>query len=302
MNDLIFLTIEPMEGGHALPWTRVKSLLEGLEDALSRLSAKIALPDLEIEGASLIVVGSPVVGSQRWQFKLEIKAEIVSPKKPAPRRPQKDEPTKSLIREIGVNALGGVIAAAIMLKFAGPSEEPTYGPEAKLAEICADELKRAGHSALSEMRFLAEQAQCRSLRMQYQSYPPLELAGKVDPLVIGDELETPPPERLEIFLKSRDAVVIYLDGVKRTGYFVTRLDNNTEAIAIFRDPIPSQHLNDRIMTEAKLVSAERRSRMFISPLSLGGPNSAGIEARLKLARAILEIKANYGVMRNAASH
>lgn len=295
MNDLIFLTLEPIEGGHCLSWDRVRPFIDGLEDTFGRLAKKVVIPDLEIGGASLIVVGSPVVGSQRWQFKLEVSAEFGPPK--GRRLPPKAAETKSLTQQVGVNAMGGIIAGAVLLAFSGPSEDPVYGPEAKLVEECAKDIAKAGRGALDEMRYLAEQSQCRSARLQFQSYPPLELAGEIEPLSLERELKTVPPERVDLFLRSNTAVVVYLNGERRTGYFVTRMDNNSEAIAIFRDPIPKQHLNDRLLTEAKLLKPEDRRRLYISSLSLGGPDAAGIESRLRAVQSVLEIKANYGVMR-----
>lgn len=300
MNDLIFLTLEPVEDGHELPWSRLRPLIDGFQQTISELVKGIDIMDLEIGEVSLILVGSPVIGSLRFQLKLDVKAEFKRPK-PKQNRPPPTEGAKDLKRlaqDVGVNSIGGVIAGAILLAFAGPSEEPTYGTEARLAELCAAQLVLAERGPLDEMKVVAEQAQCRSVRMQYQSFPPLELAGHMDPIRIKREIKEPPPERLELFLRTHKSVGVYFNGERRIGYFVTRLDNQTEAIAIFKTPIPKVHINDRLLTQARQLKPSDRRRLFISPLSLGGPDGVGVEDRLKTVRSVIEITANHGVMGN----
>lgn len=299
MNDLIFLTLEPVEGGRELPWERLRPLVDGYQRALWELTKNIEIVDLEISNVALTLVGSPVVGSLRFQFKLNVSAEFkrAEPKKRrAPTEGAKD--LKRLAQDVGVNSLGGVIAASIMLAFAGPSEEPSYGPEARLAEHCAAQLMAAARGPLEEMKLVAEQANCRSVRMQYQSFPPLELAGQMDPVSIKREITDAPPDRLELFLRSPKPIVVYLNGEKRTAYFVTRLDNQTEALAIFASPIPKVHLNDRLLTQARRLRPADRRRLFISPSFLAGPDGVGVEERLKSVRSVVEITANHGVMGN----
>jgi len=299
MNDLIFLTLEPVEGGHELRWDRLRPLVDGYQRALRELIKNIDIMDLEISNVALTLVGSPVVGSLRFQFRLDVSAEFKR-REPKNRRAPVEgaRDFKRLAQDVGVNALGGVIAASIMLAFAGPSEEPSYGPEARLAELCASQLMAAGRGPLDEMKLVAEQANCRSVRMQYQSFPPLELAGQVDPVRIEREITDAPPNRLELFLRTPKPVTVYLNGEKRTGYFVSRLDNQTEALAIFASPIPKVHLNDRLLTQARRLKPADRRRLFISPLSLAGPEGVGVEERLKHVRSVVEITANHGVMGN----
>lgn len=299
MNDLIFLTLEPVEGGHEVPWDQLRTLIDGYERALQELTRNINILDLEISKVALTLVGSPVVGSLRFQFKLDVKAEF---KRPGPRRShiptEGAKDFKRLAQDVGVNSLGGVIAASIMLAFAGPSEEPSYGPESRLAELCASQLMTAARGPLDEMKLVAEQANCRSVRMQYQSFPPLELAGQMNPLSIKREITDTPPSRLELFLRTPNPVVVYLNGEKRIAYFVSRLDNQTEALAIFARPIPKVHLNDRLLTQARRLKPAERRRLFISPPSLEGPDGVGVEERMKSVRSVLEITANHGVMGN----
>ncbi len=299
MNDLIFLTLEPVEGGHELPWDRLRPLVDGYQRALRELTKNIDIMDLEISNVALTLVGSPVVGSLRFRFRFDVNAEFKRPepkKRRAPTEGAKD--FKRLAQDVGVNSLGGVIAASIMLAFAGPSEEPSYGPEARLAELCAAQLMAAERGPLDEMKLVAEQANCRSVRMQYQSFPPLELAGQMDPVSIKREITDAPPNRLELFLRTPKPVVVYLNGEKRIGYFVSRLDNQTEALAIFASPIPKVHLSDRLLTQARRLKLADRRRLFISPLSLAGPDGVGVEERLKSVRSVVEITANHGVMGN----
>lgn len=300
MNDLIFLTIEPIENGHELAWERLQPLINGFQETLIALSRNIHILDLEISDVALILVGSPVIGSLRFQFKLDVKAEF-KPKNSKRERAQATEgqmDLKRLTQDVGVNALGGVIAASIMLAFAGQAEEPAYGPEARLAELCAAYMSSGDRASLDEMKVVAEHAGCRSVRLQYQSYPPLELAGVIPPISIKREITTPPPERLELYLRTHKPVVVYLNGEQRVGYFVTRLDNHTEAIAIFKEPIHKFHLNDRLLTEARRLTPADRQRLFISPLSLGRAAGVGIEARLENVRSVIEITANHGAMGN----
>lgn len=299
MNDLIFLTLEPVEDGHELPWGRLRPLIDGYQRTLRELVRNIDVMDLEISDVALILVGSPVVGSMRFQFKLDVTAEFKRPakrKKVPPTEGAKD--FKRLAQDVGVNSLGGVFAASIMLAFAGPSEEPSYGPEARMAELCAAQLMAASRGPLDEMKLVAEQANCRSVRMQYQSFQPLELAGQMDPVSIKREITDAPPNRLELFLRTPKPVVVYFNGEKRTGYFVSRLDNQTEALAIFANPIPKVHLNDRLLTQARRLKPADRRRLFISPLSLAGPDGVGVEERLRSVRSVVEITANHGVMGN----
>ena len=299
MNDLIFLTLEPVEGGHELPWSRLRLLVDEYQRTLRELVNNIDIMDLRITDVSLNLVGSPVVGSLRFQFKLNVSAEFKrseAKKKRAPTEGAKD--FKRLAQDVGVNSLGGIIAASIMLAFAGSSEEPSYGPEARMTELCAAQLMAAARGPLDEMKLVAEQANCRSVRMQYQSFPPLELAGQMDPISIKREITDAPPNRLELFLRTPKPVVVYLNGEKRTGYFVSRLDNQTEALAIFADPIPKVHLNDRLLTQARRLKPADRRRLFISPLSLAGADGIGVEERLKSVRSVIEITANHGVMGN----
>lgn len=299
MNDLIFLTLEPAEDGHELPWTRLKPVIDTFEQTLTGLVENIDILDLEIGEVSLILVGSPVIGSLRFQLKLDVKAEFKRSKAKLKRPPTEGaKDLKRLAQDVGVTAIGGVIAASIMLAFSGKSEEPTYGPEARLAEFCAAQMAQGRRAPLDEMKAVAEQAQCRSVRMQYQSFPPLELAGPMDPISIKREIKEAPPERLEFFLRSQKPVDVYFNGERRLGYFVVRLDNQTEAIAIFKSPIPKVHLSDRLLTQARRLKPSERRRLFISPLSLGGADGVGVEDRLNNVRSVIEVTANYGVMGN----
>ena len=297
MNDLIFLTIEPAEDGHELAWSRLRPLVDTFQATVTGLVKHLDIMDLEFGDVSLILVGSPVVGSLRFQLKLDVKAEFKR-SNPKPKRPPTEgaKDLKRLAQDVGVNALGGVVAASIMLAFSGPSEEPTYGPEARLAEFCAEQMRHFHRAPLDEMKAVSEQAGCRSVRMQYQSFPPLELAGPMDPISIKREIKEAPPERLELFLRSQKPVDVYFNGERRLGYFVVRLDNQTEALAIFKNPIPKVHLSDRLLTEARRLKPSDRHRLFISPLSLGGPDGVGVENRLNNVRSVVEITASHGVM------
>ena len=296
MNDPIYLTLEPVEDGHELPWRRLRPLIDTFQQTVTGLVKSIDIMDLEIGEVSLILVGSPVVGSLRFQLKLDVQAEFKRPPKMKRQTTEGARDLKRLAQDVGVNAIGGVVAASIMLAFSGASEEPTYGPEARLAEFCADQMVQGNRAPLDEMKAVAEQTQCRSVRMQYQSFPPLELAGPMDPIRIKREIKEAPPERLELFLRSQNAVDVYFNGERRLGYFVVRLDNQTEALAIFKTRIPKVHLSDRLLTEARRLKPSERRRLFISPLSLGGPDGVGVEDRLNNVRSVVEITGNHGVM------
>ncbi|MFN3930823.1 MAG: hypothetical protein ACK4JY_03655 [Brevundimonas sp.] len=297
MNDPIYLTLEPAEDGHELPWSRLRPLIDTFQQTVTGLVKSIDIMDLEFGDVSLILVGSPVVGSLRFQFKLDVKAEFKRANPKSKRPPTEGaRDLKRLAQDVGVNAIGGVVAASIMLAFSGASEEPTYGPEARLAEFCAAQMAQGQRAPLDEMKAVAEQTQCRSVRMQYQSFPPLELAGPMDPISIKREIKEAPPERLELFLRAQKPVDVYFNGERRLGYFVVRLDNQTEAIAIFKNPIPKVHLSDRLLTQARRLKPAERRRLFISPLSLGDPDGVGVEDRLKNVRSVVEITANHGVM------
>ena len=297
MNDPIYLTLDPAEDGHELSWHRLRPVIDAFQQTVTGLVSNIEIMDLELGDVSLVLVGSPVVGSLRFQLKLDVKAEFKRPKSKSTRPPPEGaRDVKRLAQDVGVNAIGGVVAASIMLAFSGPSEEPTYGPETRLAEFCAGQMATGQRAPLDEMKAVAEQAQCKSVRMQYQSFPPLELAGPMDPISIKREIKAEPPERLELFLRTQKPVDVYFNGERRLGYFVVRLDNQTEAIAIFRNPIPKVHLSDRLLTEARRIRPAERRRLFISPLSLGGADGVGVEDRLKNVRSVVEVTANHGAM------
>ena len=288
MNDLLYLTFDPSDGGNSLPWKRVQPLITAMESAFAAVAKTLDNDEIRVVDADLFLVGSPVAGSLRFNLRLQIKSE---PTARAKRQRRSAIEPQSLLTQVGINALGGIVAASFMLAAVGKPEDPAYGAEQRLRELCAQRARQAVSAAVDELELLAQQSGCTSVRLQYESFPPLELSGQIEPLKLKIRSGREPPDRVHMFVSAPKSVIVYLGDQRMVGYFVQRLDDNSEALALFARPVPQQNINDRMLVRSRLYSRGRK------PLYVSKSVQKEMQERLGRVRSVLIVEETYGVMR-----
>lgn len=268
MNDTLTLTLIPKDGGIAIPWRTLSVLLEGFERLAKSLASKI--DELTIDDVEIILIGAPTAGSVRFNFELKVSATF-KPRKTLTRRRQLDANEleqrhyRSLLEQVGVNALGGILAGVILTVGGSASLDPRFGDEAALTDICAKKLHDSAQRTLKELALLAAHSGCQSATLGYESFEPLELVGKSRSLRIRNEEKGALPDRLRLNIVDRRPVRLYFRGVERRGYLAKRDDTSALSLVLFPSPIPTSHIFDKYEVKARRLSAADKKEIYIHP-------------------------------------